>query len=159
MYAGTLVVRGHGTVEVLATGMQTQFGRIGHALTSLLPEKTPLYLEIHRLIRWVATIGVGVCAIVTVLYALLRDGWLHGALAGITLAMSVLPEEFPVVLTVFMALGAWRLSKRGVLTRRLPAIEALGVRNRARHGQDRHAHRKPHVGCDPRHRQHTRGSR
>jgi Ca2+-transporting ATPase len=127
VYAGTLVVRGHGTAEVLATGMHTQFGRIGHALTSLLPEKTPLYLEIHRLIRWVATIGVGVCVIVTVLYALLRDGWLHGALAGITLAMSVLPEEFPVVLTVFMALGAWRLSKRGVLTRRLPAIEALGA--------------------------------
>ena len=126
VYAGTLVVRGHGTVEVLATGVRTQFGRIGQALTSLLPEKTPLYGEIHRLIRWVAAIGIGVCAVVTILYALLRDGWLHGALAGITLAMSVLPEEFPVVLTVFMALGAWRLSKRGVLTRRLPAIEALG---------------------------------
>ena len=126
VYAGTLVVRGHGTVEVLATGGHTEFGRIGHALASLLPEHTPLYQEIHRLIRWVAAIGIGVCAIVTVLYALLRDGWLHGALAGITLAMSVLPEEFPVVLTVFMAIGAWRLSKRGVLTRRLPAIEALG---------------------------------
>jgi Ca2+-transporting ATPase len=127
VYGGTLVVRGHGTAEVLATGARTEFGRIGHALATSRPEQTPLYGEMVRLIRWVAAIGIGVCAIVTVLYALLRDGWLHGALAGITLAMSVLPEEFPVVLTVFMALGAWRLSKQGVLTRRLPAIEALGA--------------------------------
>ena len=127
VYASTLVVRGHGTIEVLATGARTEFGRIGHALASLRPEQTPLFGEISRLIRWVAAIGIGVCVIVTVLYALLRDGWLQGALAGITLAMSVLPEEFPVVLTVFMAIGAWRLSKRGVLTRRLPAIEALGA--------------------------------
>ncbi|MGH8263220.1 MAG: cation-translocating P-type ATPase [Steroidobacteraceae bacterium] len=127
VYAGTLVVRGHGTVEVLATGARTEFGRIGHALTTLQPEQTPLYAEINRLIRWVAAIGIGVCAFVTILYALLRDGWLQGALAGITLAMTVLPEEFPVVLTIFMAIGAWRLSKQGVLTRRLPAIEALGA--------------------------------
>lgn len=126
-FAGTLVVRGHGTLEVLATGMRTEFGRIGQSIGSSRPEKTPLYREIRRLIRWVAALGIGVCTVVAVLYALLRDGWLHGALAGITLAMAMLPEEFPVVLTVFMAIGAWRLSKRGVLTRRLPAIEALGA--------------------------------
>jgi Ca2+-transporting ATPase len=127
VYAGTLVVRGHGTAEVLATGARTEFGKIGHALAGTRPEQTPLYGEVVRLVRWVAALGIGICVIVTVLYAVLRDGWLQGALAGITLAMTILPEEFPVVLTVFMALGAWRLSKRGVLTRRLPAIEALGA--------------------------------
>ena len=64
--------------------------------------------------------------VVVVVYGLTRGDWLEGTLAGITLAMAMLPEEFPVVLTVFLALGAWRISQRHVLTRRMPAVETLG---------------------------------
>lgn len=127
VYSGTLVVHGHGTAEILATGARTEIGQIGHALATLKPQQTPLYRETRHLVRWLALLGGALCAAVVLLYASLRGGWVEGALAGITLAMSVLPEEFPVVLTVFLALGAWRLSKRSVLTRSMPAIESLGA--------------------------------
>ena len=127
VYSGTLVVRGHGTAEIAAIGAATEVGRIGHALASPHPQGTPLYLETRGLVRWLAMLGVALCVSVALLYALLRGDWIGGALAGITLAMTILPEEFPVVLTVFLALGAWRLSKRQVLTRSMPAIEALGA--------------------------------
>jgi Ca2+-transporting ATPase len=126
VYSGALVVHGHGTAEVLGTGVATEIGRIGVSLALLTPQHTPLYRETRRLVRWLALLGVLLCLAVVLLYGALRGDWLQGALAGITLAMSVLPEEFPVVLTVFMALGAWRLSKRKVLTRSMPAIETLG---------------------------------
>jgi Ca2+-transporting ATPase len=127
VYSGTLVVRGHATAEITATGEGTELGRIGHALVTLKPQQTPLYRETRRMVIWFAILGIALCVAVLFLYAALRGGWVQGALAGITLAMSVLPEEFAVVLTVFLALGAWRLSKQGVLTRRMPAIEALGA--------------------------------
>ena len=84
-----------------------------------------------------------------------RGDWLNGLLAGITLAMANLPEEFPVVLTVFLALGAWRISQHGVLTRRPPAIETLGATTVLVRGQDRNAHPEPHgrasaCGCQTR---------
>ena len=73
-----------------------------------------------------AVLGLSLCAAVVVIYGLTRGDWLQGVLAGITLAMATLPEEFPVVLTIFLALGAWRISRKNVLTRRVPAIETLG---------------------------------
>ncbi len=127
VYSATLVVHGHGIAEIAATGAATEIGRIGHALELLQPQRTPLYRETRRLVQWLAVCGVLLCLAVVGLYALLRGDWIQGALAGITLAMSVLPEEFPVVLTVFLALGAWRLSRRSVLTRSMPAIETLGA--------------------------------
>ena len=126
VYAGTLVVRGSGLAEVTATGPRSQMGKIGSSLAVLETGKTPLQDEIGRMVRVVATAGLVLCAGLVVLYGLTRGSWLEGFLAGIALAMAVLPEEFPVVLTIFMALGAWRISKSRVLTRRLPAIEALG---------------------------------
>ncbi len=126
VHSGTLIVRGHGTAEIAATGVRTELGRIGHALATLEPQKTPLFIETRRMVIWLAVLGIGLCVAVVLLYAASRGGWVEGALAGITLAMSILPEEFAVVLTVFLALGAWRLSRQGVLTRRMPAIEALG---------------------------------
>ena len=85
----------------------------------------------RRAVRWMATFGLLGCALVVTAYALTRGAdlraWRDGGLAGIALAMGLLPEEFPVVLTVFLALGAWRLSRQQVLTRRLPAIETLGA--------------------------------
>ena len=127
VYSGTLVVRGHASAEITSTGAGTELGRIGHALATLKPQQTPLYNETRRMVIWLAILGVALCVAVLFLYAALRGGWVQGALAGITLAMSVLPEEFAVVLTVFLALGAWRLSRQGVLTRSMPAIEALGA--------------------------------
>ena len=126
VYSGTLVVAGQGAARILATGAQTQLGRIGRALESLEIEKTPLQVQTARAVRVFAAIGLAACLAVVGLYGLLRGSWLDGLLAGITLAMAVLPEEFPVVLTVFLALGAWRISQKRVLTRRMPAIETLG---------------------------------
>ena len=127
VFSGTLVVQGHATAEIVAIGAATEVGRIGRALTQPQPQSTPLYRETRRLVRYLALFGIVLCLAVVFLYASLRGDWVDGALAGITLAMSVLPEEFPVVLTVFLALGAWRLSKRNVLTRSMPAIETLGA--------------------------------
>ncbi|MEI6403947.1 MAG: cation-transporting P-type ATPase, partial [Actinomycetota bacterium] len=125
MFSGTLVVKGHGIAVVQATGAGTELGRIGTALRTIETERTPLQGEIDRLVRVVAAVGLTGAALVVVVYGLARGGWLEGFLAGIATAMAMLPEEFPVVLTVFLALGAWRMSQRHVLTRRAPVIEAL----------------------------------
>ncbi len=127
VFAGTLVVRGRGLAEVLATGPRSEMGKLGASLASIESGPTPLQREVGRLVRIVAAVGLSLCAALTVLYGLSRGDWLQGLLAGIALAMAVLPEEFPVVLTLFMALGAWRISRSRVLTRRLPAVEALGA--------------------------------
>jgi len=127
VYSGTLVVRGYGTAIVVATGERSELGKIGRALHGLTSETTPLYREIRRVVRWVAVAAVLLCALIAVVYALTRHDWLNGVLAGITVAMGLLPEEFPVVLTVFLAMGAWRISRVGVLTRRMPAVESMGA--------------------------------
>ncbi len=126
VYSGTLVVRGRGVAEVRATGVRTEMGKIGKALKGVELEKTLLQKEISRLVRGMATTGLALCALVVVVYGLTRGNWLDGLLAGIAMAMAMLPEEFPVVLTIFLALGAWRISQKRVLTRRVPAIETLG---------------------------------
>ena len=127
VYSGTLAVRGHGVAVVAATGAATEMGRIGRALATLETERTPLQREIGRVVRLLAAGGGVLCAMVFLAFGLLHHEWLDGLLAGITLAMALLPEEFPVVLTVFLALGAWRIARSRVLTRRVPAVEALGA--------------------------------
>ncbi len=126
VYSGTLVVQGHGVARVLATGPHTEIGKIGKALQELDSGTTPLQKEIGKLVRNLAIIGVLLSLLLMVIYSVVRGDWLHGLLSGITLAMSILPEEYPVVLAVFMAMGAWRISKHRVLTRRVPTVEALG---------------------------------
>jgi P-type Ca2+ transporter type 2C len=126
IYSGTLVVQGQGFARVEATGSRTEIGRIGKALQVLEVEKTPLQIETGRLVRNLAFVGLFLCTLVVLLYWLMRGNLVSGLLAGITLAMATLPEEFPMVLTIFLALGAWRMSQKQVLTRRVPAIEALG---------------------------------
>ena len=131
VFSGTLVTQGQGIGEVLATGMHTEMGKIGKALQTLEPEKTLLQKETGRLVRNLAIAGLALCVVVVVVYALVRGGsglaWKQGFLAGIATAMATLPEEFPVVLTIFLALGAWRISQNRVLTRRIPVIETLGA--------------------------------
>jgi P-type Ca2+ transporter type 2C len=127
LYSGTMLVQGRGLARVTATGPRTEIGRIGKALQSVEPDETFLQKKSARLIRTIAVIGLLVCALAVVLYGLTRGNWMNGFLAGIALAMALLPEEIPVVLTVFLALGAWRLSQKRVLTRQMPAIESLGA--------------------------------
>ena len=126
VYSGTLVVKGQGRAEVTATGARTEFGRIGASLASLDIEKTRLQRDSARIVKVVAAAAIASCVALALYYGAMRGDWLGGILAGITLAMAALPEEIPVVLTVFLALGAWRISRHGVLTRRMPAIETLG---------------------------------
>ncbi|HEY5807546.1 MAG TPA: HAD-IC family P-type ATPase, partial [Povalibacter sp.] len=125
--SGTLIVRGYGAGIVVATGGRSEIGKIGRALHTLTPEATPLFREVRHIVRVVAVAGLLLCAAIALLYALLRGDWLGGVLAGITVAMGVLPEEFPVVLTLFLAMGAWRISRVGVLSRRMPAVESIGA--------------------------------
>ena len=126
VFSGTMVVQGHGVAVVVATGPRTELGKIGKALVTLHPEQTQLKGEVGRVVKILATFGLSVCALAALAYGLTRGDWLNGLLIGITMAMSLLPEEFPVVLTVFLALGAWRISRKSVLTRTPAAIEALG---------------------------------
>src|SRR5476651_1328091 len=126
VFSGTLIVQGQGIAQVRSTGIHTEMGNIGKALQTVQVEGTRLQTEVGLLVRRVAILGLALCVFVVVLYGLTRGNWLQGILAGITLAMAMLPEEFPVVLTIFLALGAWRLSKIKVLARRVPVIETLG---------------------------------
>ncbi len=127
VFSGSLVVRGMGIGEVSATGLRSEIGKIGQSLSAVETEPPRLHAQTRRLVQICATGTAAVCAIAVLLYGLLRGGWLDAVLAGIALAMSLLPEEFPVVLTVFMAMGAWRISRARVLTRRAAAIETLGA--------------------------------
>jgi Ca2+-transporting ATPase len=126
IYSGTLVVRGQGVALVTATGARTEIGKIGQSLRVLQPVTPRLSRQIRRLVTTVAVFAFALCAAVVVFTGLMRGSWLKGLLGGVALGMAILPEEFPLVLTVFMVMGAWRISKSRVLTRRAEAIEALG---------------------------------
>jgi Ca2+-transporting ATPase len=127
VFSGSLVVRGAGIAEVTATGPHTALGKIGQAVSTLETETPRLQRQTRRLVTIFAIGGAVVVAVTVLLYGFYRGGWLEGLLAGIALGMSMLPEEFPVVLTVFLAMGAWRISQARVLTRRASAIESLGA--------------------------------
>ena len=127
VFSGTLVVRGTGLALAKATGVQTELGRIGKSLRELEQEPTLLQRDTRRMVRMLALTGLGLCVLLIVFYGLTRGDWLRGFLAALTLAMAILPEELPVVLSVFLALGAWRMSRKRVLTRHVAAIEMLGA--------------------------------
>ena len=125
--AGTLVVGGHAHAEVVATGARSEIGRIGASLESVERSRSPLQVEMKRVVTLFGAIGLASCVVFALVYVWRRGDWMEALLAGITLAMSNIPEEFPVVLTVFLALGGWRMANHRVLVRRPPAIEALGA--------------------------------
>jgi P-type Ca2+ transporter type 2C len=127
IYAGTLVVGGTASARVTATGLNTQMGQIGSAIKNIDPQQPRLKRQLAWLVRDFAFIGAAAALVVVLLYGFLRGSWLEAILAGIAIGMSLLPEEFPLVITVFMAMGAWRISQAGVLTRRSSAIETLGA--------------------------------
>ncbi len=126
LFSGTLVVRGQAVAQVSRTGAGTALGRIGVSLAAIVQEATPLQRAAGKLVTWLGVLAIGFCFVVAVLYGLLRADWVGGALAGITVAIALIPEEFPMVLAVFLALGAWRLATHKVLVRRSAVIEALG---------------------------------
>ena len=126
VYSGSLVTRGSGMAVVTATGPRSEIGEIGQSLATLDNEVPRLRTETGRIVKLCA-IGGGIVALaVVLLYGLLRGGWIDAVLAGIAIGMTMLPEEFSVVLTIFLAMGAWRIGKARVLTRRASAIETLG---------------------------------
>jgi P-type Ca2+ transporter type 2C len=127
LYSGTLVVRGSGLATVVATGPRSEIGRIGQTLARLDTEPPRLHTETGRLVRIFGLLGGLAALAAAYLYWQLRGDWIEAGLAGIALGMALLPEEFPVVLTVFLAMGAWRISQARVLTRRAAAIETLGA--------------------------------
>lgn len=128
VYAGTLVTGGVGLARVHATGARTEVGRIGTAIrTQEKPQETPLQAEARRLVVKLGWVGAALSLIAAVAYGVVEHDALGGLLAGLTLAMAILPNEFPVVVTMFLALGAWRLSRHKVLVRRIPVVESLGA--------------------------------
>jgi P-type Ca2+ transporter type 2C len=127
LYSGTLAIAGHGIAEVEFTGSATRTGDIGTSLASIKSDDAVIQKSVTRLVRIFGVLALIVSTILVLFYGLTRGDWLQGALSGIALAMAMLPEEFPVVLAIFLALGALRLSRIGVLARRSSAIEALGT--------------------------------
>src|SRR5450631_1603994 len=127
VFAGTLVVRGTAKALVRATGAHSEMGKIGKDLHAIETEQPHLQRQMSWLIRDFAIVGAIAGALVVILFGFLRGSWLQAMLGGIALGMSLLPEEFPLVMTVFMAMGAWRISQARVLTRRASAIETLGA--------------------------------
>jgi len=126
-FSGTLVTRGTARGRVAATGERSALGRIGKSLADISVETTPIQRETQQVVKWVAIVGLALAAVLAMTYAIVLGDWLHGLLAGLTLAMAVLPEELPVILTLFLGLGAWRLAREKVLARSIPAVELLGA--------------------------------
>ena len=134
-YSGTNITNGLGIVEITAVGKNTEFGRIGESLNEIKEEKTPLEKQINKLVL-VCTIISGIVFVLTILINYINHPELEfskriveSILAGVTIAMATIPEEIPVVLTVFLAMGAWDLTKKKTLTRNMKTIETLGAVN------------------------------
>jgi Ca2+-transporting ATPase len=127
VFSGTLVVRGQALAEVMATGERTEIGHIGKDLHRIETEPPRLSTQTRQLVRACALGGLAFSALIILLYGLMRDNWMQATLGGIALGMSLLPQEFPLVLRVFMVMGARRIAGAHVLTRRAAALEMLGA--------------------------------
>lgn len=126
VFSGTLIVAGQGVIRVGRTGPKSALGLIGASLAQISQEPTPLQQSAGRIVTLLGALALVFCAALAVVYGLLRHDWIGGALAGITVAIALIPEEFPMVLAVFLALGARRLAAYRVLVRRSAVIETLG---------------------------------
>jgi len=129
IYSGTMITQGRAIAKVTSVGINTEIGKIGKSLSTIEDEETLLKKETGKIVKNFTIVGLILCSIVVILYVIWKGTFIKGLLAGITLGMAMLPEEFPVVLLIFLTLGAWRISKRKVLTRKTAAIETLGAAN------------------------------
>ena len=127
LFSGSLIVSGKGLAVVVATGGRSQLGKIGQRVQVLLPRKTGLQKASAQLTKKLLGIGSIVSVVVVVAFYISRGNFLSALLNGLSASMAILPEEFPVVMTVFLAVGAWRISQNNVLTRNPSAIETLGA--------------------------------
>ena len=132
-YAGTLVIQGSGVILVKKIGANTEYGKIGKNVSENIKEDTLLQKQTGKLVKVCAGIAGILFALVSgITYLNLQDvvfedRIIQSILSGVTLAMAMIPEEFPVVLTVFLSMGAWRLAKKNSLVRKLPSVETLGA--------------------------------
>ncbi|MGE5369879.1 MAG: cation-translocating P-type ATPase, partial [Chloroflexota bacterium] len=126
LYAGSMIVRGSGVARVERTGPRTAVGGLGASLAAIQGEPSPLQQRTGELVTKLGVFALLFCALVIVAYGLIKGDWFEGAIAGITLAIGLLPEEFPMVLAIFLAIGAFRLARRNVLVRRSSVTETLG---------------------------------
>ena len=132
-YAGTLVIQGSGVILVKQIGTNTEYGKIGKNVSENVEEDTPLQKQTGKLVKVCAGIAGVLFALVSGMTYLnlqdliFKDRIIQSILSGVTLAMAMIPEEFPVVLTVFLSMGAWRLAKKNSLVRKLPSVETLGA--------------------------------
>jgi len=127
VFSGSMVVAGQGIAKVSTTGIATEIGKIGKALQGIKEEETLLKKESNRLVRVFSVIGLVLCAVVVAVYGLTRGNWTQGILSGLTMGMAILPEELPLIMIIFLTLGARRMAKSNVLTRRTYAVETLGA--------------------------------
>ena len=127
VFSGTMTTRGQATLLALRTGRSTRLGRIGRSLSAIEQGQTPLQRIMRRVVGWLGAASLAFCFLVAVAYWYFRGDWIEAGLAGLTLAISLTPEEFPMVLVVFLALGSWRLARHNVLARRSAVIETLGA--------------------------------
>ncbi|MDZ4727749.1 MAG: cation-translocating P-type ATPase [Leptospira sp.] len=127
IFCGSLVVAGQATCEVKLIGNQTQIGKIGKTISEEQINKTLLEKEVAKIVRFIFIFAILLCTILAIYLGFKKGNWLGGILSGLTLAIGILPEELPLVLTIFFAFGAYRLSKKKVLTRRTSIIETLGA--------------------------------
>ena len=126
-YAGTLATQGSALIKVVSVGLSTEYGKIGLDIASVPQQPTPLEKQTKHLIKVCAFIGIGMFILVFLITLQHTNQITDSILSGITLAMAMIPEEFPVILTVFLAMGAWRLAKKDCLIRRMPSVETLGA--------------------------------
>ncbi len=127
LYAGTLAVSGTCLAIVKTIGVDTEYGKIGKSIYEIKDEPTPLERKVGSLVKNLAKVGALLCFVVISLSYFTSGNILKSIMAGITLAMAIIPEEFPVVLTVFLSMGAYRLAKKNVIMRKISAVETLGA--------------------------------
>jgi P-type Ca2+ transporter type 2C len=126
LYAGTLSIFGKCTAKVMKIGLETEYGKIGKAISETKEKPSPLQRKTGKLVKNLAYAGIVLCSLVVVFSYFYTRDIIQSILSGVTLTMAIIPEEFPVVLTVFLSLGALRLAKRNTLMRRISAVETLG---------------------------------
>lgn len=129
VFSGTMITQGRGIAQVVRTGVHTEIGKIGKSLSSIHDEDTLLKKETAKIVKAFALVGLSLCVLLALFIGVTRGDWTMALLSGLTLGMSMIPEEFSVVMLVFMTIGALRMSKRKVLTRHTASIETLGATN------------------------------